>query len=209
MMVHGPRHGLFIRVLADMLDRWFDSDDVAVFDDVKMLWGEPAIPEVAPDISVIQGIRDKWRDRASFSVAEEGVRPCLVIEVISPRYREIDEKDKLDIYALARIPEYLIVDITTTPIGLAGHRIDVYGRYRSSPPGSFSSRTTGLDFRAGSEELEIVVEDRETGQRLLTSSEEAAGRRAAERRAEEEAGARRALEAQIRRLQERIERLQD
>ena len=32
MMVHGPLHGLFIRTLADMLDRWFDAEDVAVFE---------------------------------------------------------------------------------------------------------------------------------------------------------------------------------
>ena len=55
MMVHGPLHGLFIRTLADMLDRRLDAEDVAVFDDVKMLWGQPGVPDVVPDISVIQG----------------------------------------------------------------------------------------------------------------------------------------------------------
>ena len=201
MMVHGPLHGLFIRTLSDMLGRWFDADDVAVFDDVKMLWGEPGIKDVAPDISLIQGIHDKWRDRASFSVAEEGVRPCLVIEVVSPRYREIDEKDKLEIYRRARIPEYLIVDITETPIKLTGYRLSASGRYRRSRKGPFRSKTTGLRFSAGSEKLEITVEDVETGTRLLTSSEESALRRqetaareAAERRAAEEAEARRVLE---------------
>ena len=222
MMVHGPLHGLFIRTLADMLDRWFDAEDVAVFDDVKMLWGDPGLKDVAPDISVIRGIQDKWRDRASFAIAEEGVRPCLVIEVVSPRYREIDEKDKLEIYRRGRIPEYLIVDITKTPIELTGYRLDASGRYRPSSKDSFRSKTTGLRFRPGSEDLEIVVEDVETGTRLLTSSEESTLRRQAERRASEEAAARRALEAkvaeaaalrrqledQLRRLQAKVDRLQ-
>ena len=194
MMVHGPLHGLFIRTLADMLDRWLDAEDVAVFDDVKMLWGLPGVPDVAPDISVIRGIRDKWRDRASFSVIEEGVRPCLVIEVISPRYRDLDEKDKLAIYRQARIPEYLIVDITTTPPTLTGYRLTEEGRYRQSRPDRFLSPATGLRFSAGSAALEIVVEDAASGERLLTSSEEAA--------------ARKALEAQLRRLQEKFDRLQ-
>ena len=208
MMVHGPLHGLFIRTLADMLDRWFDTDDVAVFDDVKMLWGQPGLSEVAPDISVIQGIRDKWRDRASFSVPEEGVLPCLVIEVISPRYRELDEKDKLGIYRKARVPEYMIVDITKTPIELIGYRLDASGRYRSDPKGSFFSETTGLRFSAGSEDLEIVVEHVETDTRLLTSSEEGEARRAAERRAAEETAIRKELEDQLRVLQAKIARLQ-
>ncbi len=208
MMVHGPLHGLFIRTLADMLDRWFDAEDVAVFDDVKMLWGEPGLSDVAPDISVIQGIRDKWRDRASFAVAEEGARPCLVIEVISPRYRELDEKDKLEIYRRARIPEYLIVDITKTPIELIGNRLDASGRYQRNAEGVFRSETTGLAFSAGSEELEIVVEDVATGERLLTSSEESEARRAAEQRATEEAAIRKQLEDQLRRLQAKIDRLQ-
>ncbi len=216
MMVHGPLHGLFIRTLADMLDRWFDAEDVAVFDDVKMVWAQPGVKDVAPDISVIFGIRDKWRDRASFSVSEEGVLPCLVIEVISPRYREIDEQDKLEIYRRARVLEYLIVDITKNPIELAGHRLSGSGRYRSSESGTFRSVSTGLAFSAGSEALEIVVEDIETGERLLTSSEEAALRReeaaartAAERRADEEAAIRRQLEDQLRRLQATIDRLQN
>ena len=229
MMVHGPLHGLFIRTLSDMLDRWFDAEDVAIFDDVKMLWGESGVKDVAPDISIIQGIRDKWRDRASFSIVEEGVRPCLVIEVVSPRYREIDEKDKLEIYRRAKIPEYLIVDITATPIELTGYRLSAPGRYRRSPRGPFRSKTTGLRFSAGSEKLEIVVEDVETGTRLLTSTEEStlrrqetAARQAAEQRVAEEAEARSALEAkaaeeaelrqqledQLRRLQATIDRLQ-
>ena len=194
MMVQGPLHGLFIRILADMLDRWFDAEDVAVFDDVKMLWGLPDVPDVAPDICIIRGIQNKWRDRSSFSVAEEGIRPSLVIEVISPRYRELDETDKVTIYREAGIPEYLIVDITTTPLALTGYRLDDEGNYQGSPPDRFLSPSTGLIFSAGSKDLEIVVEDVESGERLLTSFEEGA--------------ARRALEVQIRRLQRKVEQLQ-
>jgi Uma2 family endonuclease len=231
MMVHGPKHGYFIRTLADMLDRWLGARDFAVFDDVKILWGRPDVPEVAPDVSVIRGVRDKWKswERSSFSVPEEGVTPCLVIEVISERYREIDERDKVRIYQRAGVPEYLIVDVTTTPVELTGYRLDRSGRYRRHGSKSrWASRTTGLRFRSGSGDLELLVEDVATGKRLLTSVEEAAARRVeamARRVAEEarrreasarqaEAAARReaerraeAAEAELERVQRELERL--
>jgi len=209
MMVHGPKHGYFIRTLADMLDRWLGSEDVAVFDDVKILWGRPDVPEVAPDVSVVRGLRDKWKDRASFSVPEEGVAPCLVIEVVSPRYREIDERDKVRIYQRAGVPEYLIVDVTTTPVELTGYRLDRSGRYRRhGSKRRWLSRTTGLRFRSGSGPLELLVEDAATGERLLTSAEEAMVRRAeaiARRVAEQRAEA---AEAEVERLRRKLERFE-
>ena len=56
MMPQSPLHGLHIRDVADRLDRWFlaqGRDDVAVFDNVKMLWGIPGLENPAPDISVV------------------------------------------------------------------------------------------------------------------------------------------------------------
>ncbi len=191
IMTHGTLHGLVIRTLADMLDRFFNTDDVAVFDDVKMLWGIPGLSEVAPDISVIRGIRDKYRERSSFSVVEEGLRPCLVIEVISPRSVEIDLTDKVEIYRQAGVPEYLIVNILKTPVELSGHRLHSTGRYHRSPRGHWLSRTTGLRFSSGTKAREVVVENSATGERLLTSFEEAAMRAVAEQRAADEAAARR------------------
>ncbi|MCP4660556.1 MAG: Uma2 family endonuclease [bacterium] len=222
IMTHGTLHGLIIRHVADMLDRFFNAEDVAVFDDVKMLWGIPGLSEVAPDISVIRDIRDKYRERSSFSVVEEGVRPCLVIEVISPRSVEIDLTDKVEIYRRAKIPEYLAINILKTPVELTGHRLNRRTRrYHRSPRGSWLSQTTGLRFSPGTKPLEVVLENTVTGERLLTSFEEETARKAAEQRAAAaeqraaaaeqraaaaeqraaaEAAARKALEAELRRL---------
>jgi Uma2 family endonuclease len=200
MMMQGPVHDYVARTLTDMIDRWFDAEDVAVYHDVKILWGIDGLSDPAPDISVIKGVHDKLADRASFSVPDEGVRPCLVIELISPRYEEIDRRDKLRIYERAGVPEYLIIDITSDPVRIDAYRMSPAGTYLRCPPGRFESHT-GLCFRAGSEPHEIIVEDAATGERLLTSREEAEARRAetearkaAERRAAQEAEARRMAE---------------
>jgi Uma2 family endonuclease len=202
MMMQGPLHGLFGIKLADMLNRHFDQPDVVILYDVKILWGVPDLDEPAPDISIIKGFTDKQAllERASFSVTEEGVLPCLVIEVISPRYREIDLSDKALIYEQAGVPEYLAIDITESPLQLFGHRLSSEGRYWKQP-GTFISEATGLRFEAGDEPGEIIVTCIATGKRLLSSSEEAEARQVAERRADEESRARRA-EAEARQAAE-------
>jgi Uma2 family endonuclease len=217
MMMQGPRHGLFGIKLADMLNRHFDRPDVAVLYDVKILWNAPELDQPAPDISVIKGIADKQAllAKASFSVAEEGTLPCLVIEVISPRYRDIDLDDKALIYEQAGVPEYLAIDITEVPLQLLGHRMSPEGRYWKQR-GAFISETTELRFEAGKEIDEIIVTCTATGRRLLSASEEAEARQveaearraeadarqAAERRADKESEARQA-EAAARRDAER------
>jgi Uma2 family endonuclease len=224
MMMQGPVHDYVARILTDMIDRWFTAEDVAVYHDVKILWGIDGLSDPAPDISVIKGVRNKLAaDRASFSVPEEGVRPCLVIELISPRYEEIDRRDKLQIYERAGVPEHLIIDITSTPVRIDAYRMSPAGTYLRCPPGHFESHTTGLCFKAGTGRLEINVEDAATGERLLTSHEESAARRAAERRAASEAEARRvaekraveaetareALEAELKSLRKRVGRSEE
>jgi len=97
VMTHGTRHGILIREVAVMLQHWFESQgrsDVAVYDDVKMIWEDPAVAQVAPDVSVIPNVRDKERNRPSFRVAEEGTRPCLMLEFVSPDYAKFDLEDK-------------------------------------------------------------------------------------------------------------------
>jgi Uma2 family endonuclease len=220
IMMQGPVHDYVARTLTDMIDCWFNAADVAVYHDVKILWGVDGLSDPAPDISVIKGVRDKLAERASFSVPEQGVRPCLVIELISPRYEEIDRRDKLRIYERAGVPEYLIIDITSTPARIDAYRMSPTGTYLRCPPGRYESQTTGLCFKPGTEYLEIIVEDAATGERLLTSSEEAEARRAAERRAAQEAearsaaerraaqveAAREALEAELKRLRKNVGR---
>src|SRR5436305_11939113 len=79
----GP-HAKVVTTLNDLLQRHFEPDpDVLVLFDMKILWGIPGLPEPSPDLAVVRGIRDKEMERSTFKVAEEGVLPCLIIEVVS------------------------------------------------------------------------------------------------------------------------------
>lgn len=212
MMVHGSAHGSLVHELFDILKRWAaDKPEVAVFFDVKMRWGIAGLAESAPDVSVVFGVRDKDRDRPNFSVEEEGTRPALVIEVVSPRYRTIDLRDKVAVYAHAGVEEYLIVDPTRHPLKLTAYRLDplsgVYQRDHVHARKGWVSTTTHLRFRRHQRDSRVVIEDVTTGQRLLRAEQEAAARRTAERRANIEAKARQAAEAELARLREELDRL--
>ena len=89
-----------------------DRTDALVVHDMGMYWGVPSIGHHSPDISVIFGIDDPARYRASFICADEGTRPVLVVEVVSPDYRDNDvsEEKKVGHYLLAGPEWYLIVD---------------------------------------------------------------------------------------------------
>jgi Uma2 family endonuclease len=83
-----------------------------VLSDVRVAWDVPGLRPYGPDIAVIFGVRER-RNWSTFDVAQEGVRPALIIEVTSPETRQFDLVDKFDGYDLAGIPLYIIVDITS------------------------------------------------------------------------------------------------
>ena len=204
VMVQGNWHEWVVSSLAGMLRRWLQrSPDVAVLSDIKICWGIPELPEPAPDVCVVRGMRDRLRQRGSLDVEEEGVRPCLLIEVVSPLYRHHDYTSKLKIYEQAGVEEYLIVEPKEgEPFGLIGYRLDDGGRYQPIPTdagGRLSSRTTGLWFSPYPEpdfdrDRYLIVEDSATGERLRTPAE-------AEARARD-------AEAEVAQLREKLERLE-
>lgn len=189
-LTQGNPHGFVRRTLADLLFRYFQPDeDVFVLEDVKVLLG-PGLPGPAPDVTVIRGARDRNPDFESFDVVKQGALPCLVIEIISPsdaRVRRMDEVNKLELYQRVGIPEYLLVDL---PRRATGHRFRIRG-YRSGPgrryqgiepdaEGRILSETTGLRFGVSQDGQRLELFVAATGERLLTSSEEEAARKAAD-----------------------------
>lgn len=213
-MVQGPRHSEVTTSLVVLLRSYLQSkrDDVLVLSDVKH-YLIPGFPSPAPDVSVIYGIRwshdEEWPE--SFDVAREGVRPSLVIEVVSPkdaRIRRTDKKDKVQLYQQAGIPEYLIVDPPRRKTGFrfqwTGYRLDSWGRYRSIEPdadGALLSETTGVRFNVSPRGDLIIALDPVTGKELqeLISDE----------RVQREIEARNAAEAEVLRLREELERLKE
>ncbi len=201
-------------------------EDVTVTFDMKMFWGIPGLKEPSPDIAVIPGAR-KIGSRESFDVVKEGVRPGLIIEVVSdlaPELRRHDHVDKVEIYQQVGIPEYLILDPPTDfTQGLwTGYRLGPDRCYRRIEPdreGRLSSETTGLLFGVDTDGKAHLFCDARTGERLLDpherlrrrdqarrDAEECAVREAEARRAAEEA--RRAAEAEVARLSAELESLQ-
>lgn len=197
IMSEGELHSLVRRQLADLLDRHFRPDVLVLVDVIHQLG--PGLPSPSPDVSVILGARPGRRE--SFSVPEEGVRPDLVIEIVSPSkksIRKVDEVDKVDAYSRAEIPEYLLIDLprrgNSYRLGLKGYWLEARGRYapiRPDSQGHLLCRATRLRFLIEDDRVRVI--DDRTGQPLLYS--------------DEEESLRRATEDEIARLREELERL--
>ena len=79
--------------------------------DLKFLWGRAGMGNHSPDIAVTFDVTDPAKPRrSSFNVVEEGVRPTVIFEVVSPNLRENDVGTKLDEYHRLGIQYYVIVD---------------------------------------------------------------------------------------------------
>lgn len=217
-MGQGSRHSGTARKIADRLDHHFRSEpDVLVTFDLIHDLGS-GLPHPSPDVSVIRNLPDRDMDRGSFDLEAEGNRPCLIVEVVSPlssRIRRTDLVSKVEIYALAGIQEYLIVDSTRRDrrFSLLGYRLDRSGRrYESIEPdnqGRILSETTGLWFKISPDGEQVLLFKYPTGEPLLNREEEEKLRQAAEERLRIEVEARRALEEEVARLRAEMERLRN
>ena len=196
-------HAQVVTMLHELLKRWFERvQDVVVLFDMKIFWGMPGLPNPSPDIAIVRGV-PKREGRSIYKVPEEGVLPCLIVEVVSYSDAEMYKNDhqvKVELYQRVGIPEYLIVDPPfppKDPLALTGYRMAPDGWYRRIEPdahGRIHSESTNLFFASSEDGRSIRVGDAETGEWLLTGSEEQAARKAAEDRAVREAEARKAAE---------------
>jgi Uma2 family endonuclease len=233
--LQGREHSELTLELFELLKRRFEAQpDVVVMSDVQHRFG-PRLDKPCPDVSVVRGVRDPGKIQDSFDVRKVGVRPCLLIEVVSPkdpRIRRVDEEDKVQLYERVGIPEYLLVRPRRKggrEIGpllrLRGYRLGPDGRYQPIEPdekGRILSQTTGLRFAVSPSGDRIDVFDARTGRRLrrpveleearkaaeTKAAREAKARREAETKAAREAEARKAAEEELTRLRSELERLE-
>jgi colicin import membrane protein len=188
----------------------------------------------SPDVTAVLGEADPERPRGKFYVAQEGTRPFLLVEIVSPDTRVNDVVHKFEEYYRVGVRLYVIVDqeredgprqVRTyryTPQGYEAVPLDDRGRVLLEPLG------IGLGLRDNQVVCWDAATDRELGsyaqldaareaaERLARleaetrrRAEEQAGaeadaRRVAEERARAEAEARRAAEEQTRLAQERL-----
>jgi len=109
-VVHSKAHEDTCTYLANVFSARLSGDPTAaVLNDVRVAWDVPELRPNGPDIAVVRGVREQ-RNWSTFDVAAEGVRPELIIEITSPETRANDLIAKVEIYALARVPRYIIAN---------------------------------------------------------------------------------------------------
>lgn len=185
-----------------------------VLSDCQVNWGIPGLGNHSPDVSVFDNVNEaKHRNWGTFRVAEEGARPVLAIEIVSPdahdpRARDNDVVIKVREYYRAGLPLYVIVDQEREgrPRQVVGYRrgarkylhmrLDTQGRLLLEPVrlllGLQDERAAFWDADSGEEigDLTAMAQARDA---------EAQARRAAEAALAEAQAHLRALEAQLRR----------
>jgi Uma2 family endonuclease len=230
-VTHSDAHQRRRRYLCDVLEAQLARDPTAVvLDDVRVAWDVPDLKPHGPDIMVILGVRER-KNRSTFDVAEEGVRPALIIEITSPETAPVDRSTKVDEYDQAEVPLYIIVDAvlsrrqptlrlvgyTRTPTGFQILVPNERGWLWLEPVRLWlgiqddeivcydeDGRPLG-DYRALSEALAAETQARREAEQQAAA--EGRARVEAERRAEAEAQARIAAEARLRELEAELRRL--
>ncbi len=171
-----------------------------VFSDLKILWGVPGLAQPAPDVTVVPNVSDSSRPRPAFDVSQEGTRPCFILEVVSPRYRQPDRDKKVAIYEQARIEEYFIVDSwlegPQVNYEILGYRLvgDIYSQIQPNEQGWVFSQVNNVWMGVDETQQHFFVIDGRTGEPILPAETraqiEAEARAQAETRAQIEAEAR-------------------
>lgn len=105
------------RYLASVLEMHLSVNPRAlVLSDCLINWGVPGLGNHSPDVSIFEDVNDpRRRNWGTFRVAEEGARPVLAIEIVSPddhdrRVRDNEVVIKVREYYRAGVPLYFIVD---------------------------------------------------------------------------------------------------
>ncbi len=193
-------HHWTVRKFCEVLEELFVARrrlDVLVGGNLKMLWRDPRIRKVAPDVVVIPGVEDPGKDRKSFDEKQEGARPVFVLEVTSEATARTDLGKKPAIYQRAGVAESFILDSLVTPWTLAGRRLHpATGRYRKIRPDAddrLLAESLEVSFAIGADGRSVDFFDARTGEKLRDLH-------AAENALRAEAQARRAAEEEVRRL---------
>ncbi len=201
VVADGFPHNELLQPEADSLRRHLKRrPDLLVTSDVVLVLRSDG-RNCSPDLAVIEGEIDRSKIERAVNLRAVGGRLVFALEVVSTSEKEIEEKDtekNPQRYAREGVAEYF----TLYPVAerrvrdLVGRRLE-NGGYVEIPPdpqGWVHSRQLDLYFQIDAESEELVVLDAKTGERLLISDEEEAGRKKAEAEHQQEAEARRQAE---------------
>ncbi len=196
------------RYLAEVLEwRLAINPQALVLSDCLINWGVPGLGNHSPDICIFDGVRDpQHRNWGTFRVAEEGARPVLAIEVVSPdahdrRVRDNDVVIKVREYYRAGLPLYVLVDQEREggPRQVIGYRRGArkYLRMRLDRQDRLLLEPVRLSL--GLKDERAVCWDADSGEEVGDLKAQAKARQAAEAALAEAQARLRALEAQLRR----------
>ncbi len=219
-IVQTSRHNEDVGYLKSVSQAQLAGDRRAVvLSDCQVDWNLRGVRPLCPDLAVFFGVDHRVdREWFTFNVAAEAAEPALVVEVTSHSTRNNDLGPKAKFYQRARVPFYLIADVTGQDedrrITLIGRQYAARGYKLVKPDAQGRIYLEALRLWVG------VVRDRPGGGERLACYEPATGaelgsyaavvealaraeaRAEAEaRRAEAEAQARAAAEARIRELE--------
>ena len=202
----------------ETLERHFrDAPDIYVSGNLMFYYeeGNPSAV-VSPDVFVVKGVRKGLR--RTYKLWDEGVAPCVVIEMTSRSTRLEDKGNKRALYALLGVREYFLFD----PLGeylkppLQGFTL-VDGEYAPLPfesDGGIISRELGLKLYR--DETVLRLFDLASGREVVRTEDLSdvlqqtlARVQQAEEQAQREADARRRAEEQARLAAEQAQREAD
>ena len=195
-----------VDLVASLKTYYANDPTMGVFGDLIMDWGIPGLAKPAPDITLIPNVKQKDAARGTFKVVQEGTRPCVVMEVMSPGHSG-DDTDKVTIYERAGIAEYFLIkphlERELPYYSLRGYRL-VKGVYREIPrkTGRLLSRSLQLWLEVADQGRQVRLTEVATGRRLLTQIETEAAR-------QQEQAARVAAEARAAALEQRLRELEN
>ncbi len=160
-----------------------------VLHDCGVFWDVPPLRHHSPDISVIFNVREQKVNWSSFDVQEEKTRPTIIIEVVSPDYRENDVVTKVQHYHLARVPFYYIVDHEShdDPPVLIGYQWTRQKYVHLSPNKDGRFWLDSIGVWLGIDDGKVVCFDGVTGERLGDYTEISAALKEAQELAKAEA----------------------
>jgi colicin import membrane protein len=176
-----------------------------VLSDCKVLWEDGV--HHSPDLAVILGLGEVRDFYSQFDVAAEGVRPALILEVVSPTTRVNDVATKVDHYHRYRVPLYVIIDREGDegPPRLLGYerRPRQYRKIALEDDGRLWLEPVGIYL--GVRDDRVVVYDGETGAELGDYAAVSAALAAEQQRADTERQRADAAELQAATEQQRAE----
>ncbi len=185
-------HERHLGTLIDRLRRFLEPRGWGVFSDVMIHWRRGR-KKTSPDVAAVEGVVNPKAGRGSLDLKKERGQVRAVFELVSTStkdQRAKDEKHGPGRYARRGVEDFVLFypperrdseDPAVRVYSLAGK---IYKEQTADAKGRFLLGSLGLWLSVG-EHGDLILEVVATGERLLTSEEEEAGRREAQRQADE------------------------